>query len=81
MGTVTNPNAIHALQIRAQISAVKLEKLGMRRSGGNLTPRLKKFYGLPRTAKHEELLGIMKEHLRRLDEKLLKEADQENMNS
>lgn len=54
--SITGEKAIRSFQLKAQMSAVKLEKLGMKHSGGNITPKLKKHYGLPRTATYDQVL-------------------------
>ena len=76
MTTISSPLAIRAMQLRTQISAVKLERLGMRRSGGNVTPRLKKFYGLPRNATHDEVLESLRDDLANVDEQYLRSAQE-----
>lgn len=81
MSTVTGQLAIRAVQLRAQIGAVKLEKLGLRRSGGNITPQLKKFYGLPRTAKHDDVLASLHDDVANVDEQLLASANSEETNA
>lgn len=81
MATITNPMAIHSLQIRTQMQAVKLEKIGMRRKGGNLTPKLKKFYRLPRNATHDDVLRVLEDHLEIVNKKYLASALSEDLNS
>lgn len=78
---ITDPNIIRAVQLRAQIGAVKLEKKGFRHSGGNITPQLKKFYGLPRTAKHDDVLASLQDEVSALDEQILAAAHSERTNS
>ena len=56
MSSITSPNGIKIFQIKAQIQCVKMEALGMRHSHGNVTPRLKKHYGLSRNARPEEVI-------------------------
>lgn len=75
MNVIANPLGIRSIQLRAQIHAVKLEKAGMRRSGGNLTPKLKRFYGLPRSAKHDDVLASLRDELQNVDEQFLRSSE------
>lgn len=70
MNSITNPLAIRAVQLSAQISCVKLEKLGMKHSGGSVVARLKKHYGLKRTTTPDEIITILKVERDELDEQL-----------
>lgn len=74
MTTISNPLAIRAVQIRAQISAVKLEKLGMRRRGRSVSAMLKDFYGLPKRASYDDLLESLNDDLANTDEQLLRQS-------
>lgn len=71
---ITDPNCIRAVQIRAQISAVKLEKLGMKRRGRSLTVMLKEFYGLPKRSSYDDVLASLNDDLKAMDEIILQEA-------
>lgn len=55
--------SLRAFRIRTQMRAVKLERVGMKHSGGNLTPKLKEFYQLPKRASYDALLKKMQEEL------------------
>lgn len=68
--SVTDALAIRAVQLSAQISCVKLEKLGMRHSGGSVTARLKKFYGLKRNTTPDEVLQVLLAERNSIDKKL-----------
>lgn len=74
MTTVTGASAIRCVQLRAQISAVKLEALGMKRRGPSLTSQLKRFYGLPMRASYDAVLESLKDDLAQADEEFLAEA-------
>lgn len=74
MSAISNPLAIRAMQLRTQISAVKLEQLGIRRRGPALTPMLKGFYGLPRRSTHDDVLASLKDDLANVDEQYLRSA-------
>ena len=62
MGTITG-EAIPRFQLIVQRSAIKLEKLGMKHSGGNVTPWLKKHFGLPRSATHDDVIARINQEL------------------
>lgn len=62
MTTITG-DAIQQFQIRTQIRAVRLEKLGMKHSRGNITPKLKKHYGMKRSATHDEVIQRLEQEL------------------
>ena len=71
MTMITNPLAIRAVQLRAQMSAVNLESLGMRRRGRSISAMLKEFYGLPKSASYSTLLESLKDDLDNVHEQLL----------
>ena len=76
MSTISSPLAIRAMQLRTQISAVKLEKLGMRRRGRSVSAMLKGFYGLPRRATHDDVLASLRDDLANIDEQYLRSAQE-----
>lgn len=78
MATISNPLAIRAVQLSAQMACVRLEKRGFRHSGGNITPALKKLYGLSRSATHDDVLAKLQEDRDAVETKLLKEAKNEH---
>lgn len=59
------PEQIKRFQLMSQRSAVKLEKLGMKHSGGNITPKLKRKYNLPRTATYDQVIVKLTEEIDR----------------
>lgn len=71
MTSITNPKAIRAVQLTAQIGAVKMEGLGLRRRGQSVTAMLKKHYGLKRTAKREEVLERLNEEREAIHRELM----------
>lgn len=74
MTSITNPNAIRCVQLRAQISAVKMEAMGMKRRGPSLTSQLKRFYGLPMRCSYDMVLESLKDDLAQADEEFLADA-------
>lgn len=76
MTTTSTPLGIRAVQLRAQIGAVNLEKLGMRRRGRSISAQLKEFYGLPKRASYDDLLESLRDDLRNTDEQFLKQAEE-----
>lgn len=70
MATIRNPDAIAAIQIRAQIGAVKLEQKGMTRRGRSMSAMLKDVYGLPKSASYDQVLEKLNEEVAKLDKKL-----------
>lgn len=65
MTSITGEN-IQRFQLHTQIRAVQLEQMGMKHSGGNITPKLKSFYKLPRTATHEQVIEKLKHELEKM---------------
>lgn len=75
MTTITNPNAIRCVQLRAQISVIKLEARGMKRRGPSLTSQLKKFYDMPMRSSYDDVLQSLKDDLAQADEQFLDDAN------
>ena len=67
---ITGKLQIKACQIIAQRGAVRLESLGMRHSGGNITPKLKKHYGMKRNATHADVIAKLNEELASIEAEL-----------
>jgi hypothetical protein len=81
MTIVTSALGIRAVQLRAQIGAVKLEKKGMRRRGRSVSAMLKDFYGLPKRASYDALLASLQDDLANVEEQYLRTAVSEEANS
>ena len=61
------PQAFRLLSIKHQL---KLEKLGLKSSGGALRPRLAKEFGLKPRAPHAEYIAKIEELLAQIEERL-----------
>lgn len=62
MTSVSNPDAIRLLQMRAQLGALKLEARGMKRKGRSMSAMLKDHWGIPQStsrAKVQERLEAL----------------------
>jgi hypothetical protein len=60
------PDAIHYFQLVAQRGAVKLESMGYKHSNGNITPKLKAHYNMPRNATYAQVIAKLEEELTQL---------------
>lgn len=78
MSTVSHPLAIRCVQLSAQIGAVKLEKIGMKRRGRALTPMLKEFYGMKRSSSYDEVIARLEADRSETEAQLLKGSDNES---
>lgn len=61
---ITGERDIHLAQLIAQRGAVRLEKLGMRHSGGSVTARIKKHYNLK--GNHDKVIAFLTAEIERI---------------
>ena len=66
MTTITGQGHIDRFRLLAQRGAVKLEKLGMKRSGRSATSRMKEKYNLPKNASYDTVLDCINKELETL---------------
>jgi hypothetical protein len=58
------PERIHLFTLVCQRSAVRLEKKGYKHSNGNVTPKLKRHYNLPRSASYDDVLAALERDIK-----------------
>lgn len=57
MAALTSPRDIEVFRLQTVKRAINLEARGMRHSGGNITPKWAKHFGLSARAPHETVIA------------------------
>lgn len=70
MTSITNPNAIKALQLRTALRAIRLEERGMTRRGRSVTAMYREHYGMKPRAPRSEVVAAIQNDLQELEASL-----------